>query len=218
MPEKTKTVPDIGDFPKTPEELPVSIGQRAITDFLKGKAFGGEPQTAEAIQPTLPAEPPPSAPDRQLDELERSVEQLEKSSEMTYEQKIKNHGLTMDGALDIVNAILDNGYYEKEYKVTPRWTVLFRTRNTTDQDRVLRRIEEANPQFPATVTQILAKYNLAASMMRFKNVDFGKKDFEDRMKFVLNLPEVVLRVLTGKLARFDQLMLDVLDEGAIQNF
>lgn len=215
---KTKTMPDVGDFHRTPEELPVaSIGQRAIADFVQGKPFG-DSQKAEAVQPTLPAEPKGTTADAQIDQLERSIDEIEKSSELTYEQKVKNHGLTMDEALDIVNAILDNGYYEKAYKVTPRWEVVFRTRNTTDQDRVLRRIEELNPQFPATVTQTLAKYNLAASMVRFKNIDFSKKEFEERLKYVLNLPEVVLRVLTGKLARFDQLMLDVLDEGAIQNF
>lgn len=225
--EKLRNTPDVGDFTRvspTPQEgiheSVASIGQRAIADFIQGKSFSemGEKQKAEAVYPTLPAEPARSGVDAQIDALEKSIDQIEKAAELTYEQKIKNHGLSMDEALDIVNAILDNGYYEKAYRVTPRWEVVFRTRTTADQDRVLRRIEDANPQFPATVTQILAKYNLAASMIRFKGIDFSKKDFDERLKFVMNLPEVMLRVLSGKLARFDQLMLDVLDEGAIQNF
>lgn len=126
--------------------------------------------------------------------------------------------MTMEQAMTIVSGVFDNGYYEKVYPVVGTATVTLRTRKTEDQDRLLQRIEADNPQFPASVSQLVSKYNLAASMVDYRGVNLENEDFKTRYKRVCEFPENIFRVLCTKLARFDDMVMDVMDEGAIANF
>ena len=208
-----------GQEPQAAPKAPPSIGERAVADFMAGSpskaALAGE---LPAVTPSLEAQPAVDPVVAREAELEAQLKKAEKAPEMTYEQKVKEHGLTLPEAMDIVNAMFDNNYYEREYKLTSRYSVLFRTRVTSDQDRILRQIEEQNLQYPVSIAQLLAKYNLAASIQKYKQLDFSDKAFDVRLKFVLSLPETILRLLAQKLAEFDQLVMDVLDDGAIENF
>lgn len=209
-----------GQEPQAVSKAPLSVGEKVVADFLAGSpakaALAGE---VPAVTPTPEAAQTEAEPlEAREKELEAQLKRAEKAPEMTYEQKVKEHGLTLQEAMDIVNSMFDNNYYEREYKLTSRYSVLFRTRATTDQDRILRQIEELNLQYPASIAQLLAKYNLAASMQKYKQLDFTDKPFDVRLKFVLSLPEAILRLLAQKLAEFDQLVMDVLDDGAIENF
>jgi hypothetical protein len=216
---------EIGKFKRTPDPKPAprpppSIGEKAVADFLAGSSvkasLAGELPAVTAAPETPEAETSPL--EQREVQLEKDLKKAEKAPEMTYEQKVKEHGLTIQEAVDIVNTMFDNNYYEREYKLTARYSILFRTRSTADQDRVLKRIEEDNLQYPASIAQLLAKYNLAASMQKFKQIDFTEKPFDTKLKFVVALPETVLRLLVKKLSEFDELVMDVLDDGAIENF
>lgn len=216
---------EIGNFKRNQEsqpapKAPMSIGEKAVADFLTGApakaALADEVPVVTPAPEASPAEAGLLA--KRETDLEAQLKRAEKAPEVTYEQKVKEHGLTLSEAMDIVNAMFDNNYYEREYRLTKRYSVIFRTRATTDQDRVLKRIEEENLQYPISVAQLLAKYNLAASLQKYKQLDFSKKTFDERLKFVLSLPEAVLRLLAKKLSEFDQLIMDVLDDGAIENF
>jgi len=223
--KETKMPTEIGKFkrgqePQAAPKAPPSIGEKVVADFL-----AGSPAKASLAGEIPAVTPTPEVPQAETEplvkreaELEAQLKKAEKAPEMTYEQKVKEHGLTLPEAMDIVNAMFDNNYYEREYKLTSRYSVLFRTRVTTDQDRILRQIEELNLQYPASIAQLLAKYNLAASIQKYKQLDFSDKAFDVRLKFVLSLPETILRLLAQKLAEFDQLVMDVLDDGAIENF
>lgn len=223
MQKDVPVTPEIGKFIRPEDALPgAGIGAKAINSFIAGKTPSFDESEKSKTQqqddtPDASAAKAKSMPDK-ISELESALDRLDTAPEITYAERVKKHDLTLEDALTIISEVFDNGFYEKTYQVTPKHSVTFRTRTTSDQDRVLRRIESDAPQYPASISQLLAKYNIAASIVKFKGEDLSKRDFEDKYKMVANLPEVVLRLLSTKLIKFDQMMLAVLDEGAVENF
>ena len=217
MTETQNETPQIGSFKRPPEKkpdpTPMSPGKAAITEFMKGAKRSEVPVSKVGTK-----NEPAQDLEEHVDELERLADEVGKLPELTYEEKLEQHGISLEEALNIISKIVDDGFYERKYHLTSKVPVVFRTREEIDQERTLHSIEAVNPRFPATVSNIVSKHNLAISMVEFKGQDFRKKSLEDRLKFVERLPEVLFRALAAKLAKFDRLMLDVLDEGAIANF
>lgn len=189
------------------------------SSVLSGMSSMATPEKVKAALPT-----PPSKPRNEADaakdaaNLAEMIQHIETAPEMTYQEKLEAHNLTMEEAMTIVSAVFDVGYYEKTYPVVGTATVTLRTRKTEDQDRLLQRIEADNPHFPASVSQLISKYNLAASMVNYRGTDISQETFKVRYARVCGFSEHIFLVLCTKLARFDDMMLAVLDEGAIENF
>jgi hypothetical protein len=230
----TETVPEIGDF-KQAREAPAKppkpgvplidpdqgLGSQAISDFVAGKDISSmvPPETGKPTETgtTTPKPQAGRAPSTE-EMLANAVEEIEQSPELTYDEKLVEHDLTKTQALEILDAMFTKGYFEKTYKLSGNIFVTFRTRRADDQDRLLQRIEAESPQFPATISNLVSKYNLAASLWTYKDESFEEMTFKLRYDYVSNLPDIVLRLLCVKLSRFDRMMLDVMDEGAIANF
>lgn len=174
--------------------------------------------TENDVTPQAEQQQPPRNAEQEDKRLANLIQRAEDAPELTYEERLEAHSLTMEQAMTIVSGVFDNGYYEKVYPVVGTATVTLRTRKTEDQDRLLQRIEADNPQFPASVSQLVSKYNLAASMVDYRGVNLENEDFKTRYKRVCEFPENIFRVLCTKLARFDDMVMDVMDEGAIANF
>lgn len=214
-----KKTAEIGDFERPKEPKPgAGAGARAIADFVAGKEISslGVPEPAPATQATQAA--PATPPQSREAVLEKAVNELEQAPEMTYDEKLKAHGITKEQVVEILDAMFTRGFFEKTYKMSGNIFVTFRTRKSEDQDRLLQRLEAESPQFPATVSNLVSKYNLAASLWRYKEQEFGAMEFKARYDYVSSLPDIVFRLLCVKLSKFDQMMLDVMDEGAIANF
>lgn len=230
-----ETVTEIGDFNRSEKEAEATvptidpkkkIGSSTLKDFMAGKDMaevqeGGSvtpvPKETTVATPNPTSANPASTKSRE-DELVKALKEIEEAPEFTYEQKLEKHGLEKEQAMEILDSMFSRGFFEKTFKVAGAAQVTFRTRLSEDQDRLLQRIEAEAPQFPASVSNLVSKYNLAASLREFKGTNFVKADFKQKYDFVSNLPDIVLRILCVKLARFDEMMLDVMDEGAIANF
>jgi len=216
---------DIGNFerPKEPKKdvTPESpaLGGKAIKDFIAGKDVASLLADSSVTKvPEVKAEKATAAPISRETALVGALDELAAAPELTYDQKLELYGLSKEQALEILDSVFTKGFYEKEYKISGNINVTLRTRIAEDQDRLLVRIEAESPQFPAFVSNLVSKYNLAASLRVFKERDFAKDTFKERYDYVCLLPDIVFRLLCVKLSRFDQMMLDVMDEGAIENF
>jgi hypothetical protein len=111
-----------------------------------------------------------------------------------------------------------DGYYEETYALTKKYNVTFRTRTLEDQNRIMERIEVLKPNYPSTLSNIVAQYNVAASLVQFKEIDFLKLEFKEKLDWVRKCPDTVVRALALKLNKFDAMIADVMSEGAIENF
>jgi len=199
--------PDISDFSKAPN-MPDET-KDAFKKFM-GKADPMEVNDTSKPRPSEESE----------EKLQELIDSVESSPELTYEQRLAQHKVTREEALQIVDDIMTKGLYTRDYKITGKTDVTFRSRDLGDQERAQQALEEQVPQFSGTVSIILAKHNLAASLAKFGDKEFPDTDdgFKKAYAFVGKLPHMLFNVLVSKLSQFDELVLTVMDEGAIENF
>ncbi len=132
------------------------------------------------------------------------------------QERLKAQGITMNEALVIVDALMVGGVYTKEYAVTKKHVVKFKTRDMEDQGRFIKDLESDSPMYTATTNAMLSRHNLTASLVSFRGSEF--KNYEEALAFVVKLPEPIFRILIDKLRKFDMLVFTVMDEGALENF
>lgn len=217
--------------PNATRVFPMGEGTDAVRRFIeaganpaRGSMADSFPQTSgQLFAPDLPPPPEQSGPEgvnlaAQIDDLQRTAEALSKSPEATYTERLKKHNITIDKAKDIVDSVLFKGEYQETFQVTQTHTVTFRSRMFSDQERALRALEQMSPQYPATMAAVVSKNNIASSLVRFAGKDFSKMAYSDKSTYVERLPEPLVRLLAIKLGKFDQMIMDIMDDGVIENF
>lgn len=213
MPEKT---PAIGSFTKP--QGPISEGQAAISQFMQDKEREKRIKELQKEESAPVGAPQESQVEDEAMDLEQEIEKLKKSPELSYEERIRKHGIDLRTANLIVDSLLFKGEFRYTYPVTKKYTVTFKTRKFEDQEKTLGHLETVNPQFPASVGNLISKNNLANSLVKFGDTDFTKMTFEARIDWLNSIPETLARLLAKKLSKFDEMILDIMDEGVIENF
>jgi hypothetical protein len=161
---------------------------------------------------------------KEADEAEKSLKPM-----ASYEDRLKEIGVTREQAAFIVDEVLLKGCYSEEIHLTSRISVRFRTRLYRDTQRMQSYLEVSRPSYEAHYNEIIFKYSLASSLEKFGGDKFDhpnrkasgeeiEKSFQTRLTFVENLPDVTLRLLYTKLGKFDGKVRICLEEGAIENF
>ena len=205
--EKT---PDISEFTRSPKVAPET--QDAMAKFM------GTPDPLAVGSKVEPIADPQKNPEVAEAQIEAAIAEVSEAPSKTYQERLREHKISMKEAQEIVDVIMTKGVYEKTYPLTSKTNVTFRSRDVGDQERTQDTLEEQTPQFMGTVNMIMAKYNLAASLVELASHKFGEDDFDKALEFVGQLPHVLFNVLVAKLSMFDELVLTVMDEGAIENF
>jgi len=201
-------------------------GEEAIRKFMGNSAPVNTSPVCDPFYPALPGGTENAVPVtgpalnivEQIDDLQSQAESLSKSPDVTYTDRLKKHNISIDRAKEIVDAILFKGEYQETYQLTQKHTVTFKSRMFSDQERALRALESLSPQYPASMAAIVSKNNLAASIVRFAGRDFTKLAFKDKAEYIEKLPEPLVRLLAIKLGKFDQMIMDIMDDGVIENF
>lgn len=211
---------EIGSFQSTQppaeatEAIKTFMGQADPFSFAKG----GPPR----VEADLKDERLPQVEMKEKeDALQSALDAIDSLPEKTWEQRLKEVDCTKDKANKIIDAILSKGYYEETYKLTSKTSVTFRTRSFDHQERVQKAIEHDNPQFMGTLSLMMTKYNLAASLAKLGNKQFDPNEegnYPKAFAFISELPYMLFNVLVQKLTKFDRLVLTVMDEGALENF
>lgn len=146
-----------------------------------------------------------------------------------YEDALKKLGIDRDEAATIVDALLSQGYWSKEVQITPKRKVKFRTRVYADMQRFYSYIEMIQPKNASYYNEILYKYQLAGSLEAFGGITFAfptakstpaeaDELFQKRRDYIETLAEPTVRLLYIHLAKFDEIVRTVTEEGAVENF
>lgn len=183
-----------------------------------------------------PAAQPGESPSKaRLETAENSLEAEAQSAEAalkpikSYEERLKEAGVTKEQAADIIDAVIMKGYWSEPVKVTSRISVTLRTRSARDVRRIQDYLEVQRPVYDNHYSEILGRMMLAASLEKLGKDSFsfpGKdaKDneyetaFQQRATYIENLADPVLRLLLLKLWAFDEKIRTVLAEGTVENF
>lgn len=147
---------------------------------------------------------------------------------MSYEDMLKDVGLSIEQAHTIQDALLVQDFYSEVVALTPRVNVTFRSRSYLDYTRYLQAIERAQPKYIAERDELTLRYFVAASLAAFGGESFAFPDpkdfdacdvaFQERLDRVLRMPEAVVEHLGQLLNKFDRKLYVALREGAVESF
>lgn len=153
----------------------------------------------------------------------RAPEELVKA----YEEGLAEVGIDRDEASKIMEKILIEQVYIREYNIGPV-AVELRTRDYSDTLRISRLLETEAPTYNMSVQDFVARCNLAASLHRYKDKVFEHPDpkdqtrcnevFHEKLDFVIALPHIVVGKLMNLSYKFDTLVAAVFADGAPQDF
>jgi hypothetical protein len=218
---KDANAPLIGQFSGPPVN---SLREAAVTsrkvDVITGIADTGKKEPGAFAETS-------EAKDTSMDSL-RSKTPAEKAKD--YLSGLEEVNLTLTDARGIMEKILVNGVYEESKKLGSI-SVTFRTRSYKDVNRTLRFLELEKPTYAMGINDLVARYNMAASLESFGEEKFehpttksGATDdqietaFHKRLSFIMDLPVVTTNRLLQILYDFDRKIGAVFAEGAPEDF
>ena len=173
-----------------------------------------------------------------LDEPETAEEKPEAAAESTakkspmerWRDAIEAAGLSEEDADKILDAVLATGHYDKAYKLfRGKMTVTLRSRDSASLQRVSDALDSIRTNDVRVHTQMMNRYNLAASLVRYQDKQFKhpaanadvadrEKAFQERLSFIDAIPAPVLVQLYTLLSRFDNSVFAAMSEGAELGF
>jgi hypothetical protein len=209
-------------------EAKPTASAKVLQDFMQLRSPKlNEPRPIPPIAgETTPALPPSTGSETPMDDiqLEKKLQEAMDAATVapakTYDEKLKDLGITREEANSIIDAIMTNNVYERAYPITKNSRVVFRTRELSDQESTQDIIERSAPQFMGTMGLIMSKNNLLSSLAELNGTRFEDNDVDrsKAKKFIERLPYAVFSILINKLVQFDTLIATVTDESALQNF
>lgn len=147
-----------------------------------------------------------------------------------YRDDLEKAGIPLERARSILDAVIFKNVYVQDLTILGRLKVGIRTRVYDDLQRIMHALESEAPAFPVHTDDLIARYNVAASLAYYQDtqfefpdpatasVDDQTKAFQKRMKFLLALPTPVTMKLIEAVNKFDQDMSVVFAEGAPEDF
>jgi hypothetical protein len=204
--------------------------------LIPGIGFSGPNQNApREAAPDLPSKPAESVSPTENPEAELATTPAKPK---TKEEKEKDYlagldavGLSRVEARTIQEAVLVGRYYEEEFTLGSKATVLLRTRGYADVQRAMRYLEVEAPTYNMAINDLIARYNMAASLVRYCDQTFKfpqkregatseeiEKAFMERYDFVMDLPTIAVDKLMKLNHKFDMKVAAVFEEGAPEDF
>jgi hypothetical protein len=187
------------------------------------------PATDASGAPPSPTKEALEAAETRLDE-DASKDEAALKPMATFEEKLKEAGLSREKAAEIIDAVLLKGFYAEDIKITSTVKMRLRTRNARDTKRAQEILEAQRFTIDAHYSESWGRLLLAASLESFGNDKFVhpnprkdsyeiiEKSYQERIAFVDALPDPALRVMLQRLYKFDSRVSVALEEGSIENF
>lgn len=204
--------------------------------------FSGPPGNGPRVAAELPRKPVPQPAKEELTPPEVAVAKEEKKDESrprprtpqekakAYQEGLAAVGISGEEARGILEKVLVNGFYEESKKMGPI-EVVIRTRNYKDVTRTLRFLELEKPTYAIGINDVVARYNMAASLSKYGDTVFvhpSKRNkateddienaFHERLAFVMELPTAAADRLQQLVYDFDQKIGAAFAEGAPEDF
>jgi len=159
---------------------------------------------------------------------EEHTEEPITSKPPTYEEGLKEAGVDLLEARQIMERLATHDYYEDTYHIGSL-ALKLRTRLYRDVVRTQQLIEEQNPTYNMTVSELSARYNLAASLGAFgdRKFEFMSYDtdeeaaedlFDKKLRFVMGRPGPIIFKMMKFLHDFDSKIAAVFADGSPEDF
>lgn len=194
--------------------------------------------TKPVVPPVKPAAktatPPPAKIPVGPDEVALGAEAAAVEAELvpmrTYEDLLRDAKITREEAAKIVDAIMEQGFWAENVRITKSVSARLRTRNSRDRTRAMDRVETARPAYDAHYYDLMNKLLLAASLESFGAMKFAhpprdakpeevEAAFETRFRYLdVVIADPAYQILLRAFLKFEDKVRVVTQEGVVENF
>lgn len=176
----------------------------------------------------MPEKLSPEELDKQAFEAAKLAETSE-DKPMTYLDKLKAFNLTLEQAIQIIDSLVTEGYWEEEIQLSKSVKIKFKSRSAKFNTYLSETIDIADPKKVGKLNHLMALHQVAGSLEQYGPAkmppiddempkELWEKHLKDRVNFISKLPSPVFLVLNSKLSIFDQKLLIIFSEGYEKNF
>lgn len=217
--------PRIGDFSRPGDNTnqpPSEAGPSTTDTPQKGKT---------ETEPDASFTPPPTESEEEAQHRVTAYDKMQAALEPIGDYKgfLKKQGIEEAKASEIVDNLLTTSFHQETYNLSKAVSIDLRTRKQEDLLRLQAAMQAQRPVYDDAIDELLTRYNMAASLVRYHKTTFefpsegadrssAEKLFDERLQYVENLPAPVFSAISSKLARFDWVIMAVMQEGVAENF
>lgn len=200
-----------------------------IGDFARPVVPARPAPGPAAGQPAPPAKIP-VGPDEAALGAEAAAVEAELVPMRTYEDQLRDAGITREEAARIVDAIMEKGSWSESVQITKSVAARLRTRCSLDRTRAMGRVEAARPSYDAHYYDLMNKLLLAASLESFGAMKFAhpardakpeevEAAFDARFRYLdAVIADPAYQLLLRAFLRFEDKIRLVTQEGVVENF
>lgn len=201
-----------------------------IGDFTQ-PVVPAKPAARATAQPQSSAAPKiPASPDEVALGAEASAIEADLVPMRTYEDQLRDAGVSREEAARIVDAIMTQGAWAEDVRITRSVSARLRTRSSLDRTRAMSRVETARPTYDAHYYDLLNKLLLAASLESFGSMKFShpprdarpedvEAAFDTRFKYLdAVIADPAYQLLLRAFLKFEDKIRVVTQEGVVENF
>jgi len=216
----TEERPRIGDFTRPGDKTPEPAPSTKAT-----------PPAATEKEPAASFTPPPTEAEQEAEQRLTGFDKMQAALTpiKDYKEFLKKQGITEDKATVIVDDLLTKGAYQETFHLSKSISLDLRTRSQSDLIRLQTAMKVQRPIYDDAIDELVTRYNMAASLVRYHKTSFAFPEssadtkkveelFEQRLLYVENLPAPVFSAISSKLAKFDWVVMAVMQEGVAENF
>ena len=189
-------------------------------------------QLAQQMLNDMPVEEEPEARAKQIEEVKvKAKEYVNLTPAERWLRNIKNAGLEEDDANEILDKVLEQGFWEKEYLLyNGRLKITLRSRDAAANQRVANALDDVRTFDQTVINQARLRVQLASSLVRFRDKALATatpdqsmqehdRAFTDRLAFCDRfIAGPVIEALYRALIDFDNKTYAALSEGASSGF
>ena len=148
---------------------------------------------------------------------------------MSYDERLKAFDITKEKALEIVDKLVVEGFYEEEVPLSKSVKITLKTRSARFNTYLANTIDIADPKKVGKLNHLMSIHQVAGSLEKYGPLALAKLDddmpedvwervLKTRITFVNKLASPVFLALNAKLADFDRRMLIIFSDGYEKNF
>jgi len=189
----------------------------------------------QLAQEMLSATPPAASPEERLKQIEearaKAKEYLSLTPAERWQRNVKNAGLTEAEANEILDKVLEQGFWEKEYVLyNGRLKLTLRSRDAAANQRVANALDDVRTFDQRVLDQARLRVQLACSLVRFRDkplqtaapdeeADKHEAAFRSRLTFCDRfIAGPIVEAVYRALIDFDTKTYAALSEGASSGF
>lgn len=134
---------------------------------------------------------------------------------------LRENGITDKDIFSLLDTLITTGTITWTYKLFNKIPITYQMRTTWMNEKLVKALEDEAPKSVALFSEIVAKYNLAGSLVQYGDTKYDVSDttaYSESMLRVSKMSYPVYSILVKQLALFDKLISVMTSAWAIENF